>query len=88
MSDLAQRILRMAASVRGQAYETWPGWSTGELLMVALVLDDHNALDVMGWSMIEAFDRVDLSAAELRAIERKVMDLVPEVQVNGRVLYR
>jgi hypothetical protein len=88
MGELAQRICRMAASVRGTPLEAWPAWSTGELLMVALVLDDHAALDAMSWTMVEAFDRVDLSAAELRDIERHVMNLVPEAQVDGRVIYR
>jgi hypothetical protein len=88
MGELAQRICRFASSVRGTPLEAWPAWSTGELLMVALVLNDHAALSAMSWTIVEAFDRVDLSSAELRDIERKVQALVPETQIDGRVLWR
>lgn len=89
MSELQQRILRMAASVRGNTpSDKWPAWSTGEILMVALVLNRADVLDAMSYTLVEAFDRVDLNAAELRAIERKVQQLVPEEQIDGSVLWR
>ncbi len=69
---LVKRIGDMALSVRGKPLSAWPAWSTGELLMVALVLNDLSALDAMSWTMVEAFDRVDLDARALRAIERKL----------------
>lgn len=70
--DLARNIESLATSVRGQPSSAWPAWSTGEYLMVALVLNDHAALDACSYTMVEAFDRVDLDVATLRAIERRL----------------
>jgi hypothetical protein len=73
--SLADRIASMARSVRPEGYPVyWPAWSTGELLLVALVLNDHRSLSLMGYTMVEAFDRVDLDAATLRRIERELRD--------------
>lgn len=88
MSELEQRVLRMAVSVRGKPITDWPAWSTGELLMVGLVLNDDGALDVMGFTILEALDRVDLDAQQLRALERHVQRLQPEEQIDGSVLWR
>lgn len=68
----AQRYEAMARSVWGKPFSDWPGWSTGETLTVALLLNNHAALDAMSYTMVEAFDRVDVSATELRAIERRL----------------
>ena len=70
MKALADRITAMARSVRGDLH--WPAWSTGETLMVALVLNDDVKLRSMGYTILEALDRVDLTVAELRAIEREL----------------
>lgn len=72
-SELASRILAMAKSVKGSSRWEWPAWSTGELLMVALVLNDHDALTADGYTIVQAMDRVDLTAGELRAIERALL---------------
>jgi hypothetical protein len=72
VSDLQSRITDMARSVQDQPVGNWPAWSTGESLMVALVLNDSTALRVLGYTICEAFDRVDLTAGQLRAIEREV----------------
>ena len=66
------RLLSMARAVRGEPLRRWPGWSTGELVAVALVLNDHQALKALAFTVCEAFDRVsgDFTVAELRAVER------------------
>lgn len=88
MTELARRILNMATAVKGVPYGKWPGWSTGEMLMVALVLNRADVLDAMSFTIVEAFDRIDLDAATLRAIERKVQALRPEGTVDGAVIWR
>lgn len=74
MTTFAERVLAMARQVQGRDIEHWPGWSTGEKVVVALVLDDPGALRALGYTMIEAFDRLagELSVAELVAIERQL----------------
>jgi hypothetical protein len=69
-NSFGARVLRMAAHAKGKPHEQWPAWSTGETLAVALVLNDWEALKACSYTMAEAFDRVELSAAELRSIER------------------
>ena len=69
---LAGRVLDMARTVQGRDIDRWPGWSTGESVAVALVLDDPGALRVPGFTILEAVDRLagELDVAQLRAIER------------------
>ena len=71
-SELMQRIMRMAAAARGKSFSRWPAWSTGENLMVALVLNNHAALDAMNYSILEALERVELSPRQLQQIARRV----------------
>lgn len=40
-------------------------WSTGEKLMVALVLNDSDQLKSMGYTFLEAFQRVQYGAASM-----------------------
>lgn len=68
--ELIDRITKMAKAVKGRAL--WPAWSTGETLMVAIVLDQPERLKDEGYSMAEAFNRVDLSLSELLAIQREL----------------
>ena len=68
-----QRIMRMAAAARGKSFSRWPAWSTGENLMVALVLNNHAALDAMNYSILEALERVELSPRQLQQIARRVL---------------
>jgi hypothetical protein len=74
MSNQCEHIAQMARSVRGQPHWKWPAWSTGDQLIVALVLNDAGALAALSYTILEALDRVDLSlsTAELRRIEREV----------------
>lgn len=58
ITGLAGRILDMARTVTGRPYADWPAWSTGECLAVALVLDDGQALDCLGYTALQAVDRV------------------------------
>ena len=69
---LVKRIFEMAMSVQCRQFSEWPAWSTGELLMVALVLNSHAALASMGYTVLEAIDRVDVDAVTLRQIERRL----------------
>lgn len=69
---LADRIKAMALVASGLPYEKWPAWSTGETLAVALVLNNHKALTAQGCTMVEAFDRLAITPADLRRIEREV----------------
>lgn len=71
-SELMQRIIRMATAARGKSFCHWPAWSTGENLMVALVLNNHAALDAMNYSILEALERVELSPRQLQQIARRV----------------
>jgi hypothetical protein len=73
-AELMERITSMALSVIGKPIGDWPAWSTGEMLLVAVVLNDHQTLDSLSFTMVEAFERCswELGAAELRAIERRV----------------
>jgi hypothetical protein len=66
--DLKVRIASMARAVKGRAL--WPAWSTGETLMVAIVLNQPERLKDEGYTMAEAFNRVDLSLTDLLAIQR------------------
>lgn len=70
----AQRYIAMAAHVRGKPLADWPAWSVGETLIVALLLNDAATLNAMRWTVLEAMDRVDLDARELRALERQLQD--------------
>jgi len=70
----AQQYEEMARSVRDKPFQDWPAWSTGECLIVALVLNRADVLRAMQWTMVEAFDRVDLGVTELRAIERRLQE--------------
>ncbi|MFT3815238.1 MAG: hypothetical protein QM740_17970 [Acidovorax sp.] len=72
-SQLMQRIMLMATTARGKPFSRWPAWSTGENLMVALVLDDTAALNAMHYSILEALERVELSPRQLQQIARKVL---------------
>jgi hypothetical protein len=63
---------RMGWHVRGRPFADWPGWSTGEVLIVALVLNRCDVLNAMGYTIVEALDRVDLAVSDLRAIERNL----------------
>lgn len=71
-SQLMQRIMQMALVVRDKPFKHWPAWSTGEILMVALVLDNTAALKAMDYSVLEALDRVELSPRQLQQIARRV----------------
>lgn len=68
--ELITLITRKAQAVKGRAL--WPAWSTGETLMVAIVLDQPERLKDEGYTMAEAFNRVDLSVSELLAIQREL----------------
>jgi hypothetical protein len=74
MTTFADRVLSMANIARGLPVGEWPGWSMGEMLAVALVLNDHASLTAIGYTMVEAFDRLDgeIDARQLRAIERHI----------------
>jgi len=63
---------RMARFAQGKPFGDWPAWSTGEVLIVALVLNRPDVLDAMSHTMCEAFDRADVSRADLRFIERQL----------------
>lgn len=63
---------RMARAVWGKPFDQWPAWSTGETLIVALLLNRADVLDALSYTIIEAVDRIDLTIAELRAIERRL----------------
>ena len=66
----AARYLPMAKAVWGKPFAEWPGWSTGEVLTVAILLNRGDVLDSMSYTLCEAFDRVDLDVRQLRALER------------------
>lgn len=73
-----QRLLayvQMARDARGRRYDEWPAWSLDETLIVALVLNRADVLDANSWTIVEAFDRIELTAAELRFVERQLQDL-------------
>lgn len=72
LSGRPGQYLHMARSVRGRHFDTWPAWSTGEALIVALLLNDVAALDRMSYTVIEAFDRIDLDVPTMRRIEREL----------------
>jgi hypothetical protein len=75
MNAGADRLIayaRMARHVHGKPFADWPAWSTGETLIVALVLNRHDVLDAVSHTMCEAFDRADVSRADLRFIERQL----------------
>ena len=76
-AELGARIYEMARYCKGKPFADWPGFSTGENLMVALVLNDHQALAACHHTMAEAFYRVELSADQLRTIERAVNNRNP-----------
>jgi hypothetical protein len=40
------------------AGELWPAWSTGEVLAVAIILDDMDRLEATGYTLPEALDRL------------------------------
>jgi hypothetical protein len=63
---------RMARHAHGKPFSDWPAWSTGETLIVALVLNRHDVLDAMSHTICEALDRVDLTVADLRFVERQL----------------
>lgn len=64
-----EQYLGMARAVQGLPFSDWPGWSTGEKIMVALILDRFDVLQALGYSMLEAVERADLfTVAELRSI--------------------
>lgn len=44
--------------------ENWPAWSTGELLAVAVILDDAEQLAAMDYTMAEALERLRWDIAE------------------------
>ena len=71
-TSLATRIYSMARAVHGKPSHRWPAWSTGERVMVALVLNDAKALHTMGYTILEAIDRADLTPAQLLLIAREV----------------
>lgn len=71
-TSLASRIYSMARAVHGKPSHRWPAWSTGERVMVALVLNDAKALHTMGYTILEAIDRADLTPAQLLRIAREV----------------
>lgn len=50
--------------------QDWPGWSTGESLLAALVLDRADVIKAGRWTLAEAIDRVDVSPAVLLQIAR------------------
>lgn len=66
----ADRILaRAVLASRLPPEEPWPAWSTGELLAVALVLNRHDILTDMGYTIVRALQRVDFG----------VVNLLPEI---------
>ena len=50
--------LSKARFVASRPGRPWPAWSTGELLAVALILDDTITLDYLGYTQAEALDRL------------------------------
>ena len=74
MADLASLLPEMARSVKGKHFWAWPAWSTGETLGVALVVDDHLAMQAEGYTMLEAMDRLsgEVTVQQLLAIQREV----------------
>ena len=74
MSTTTSRFVEMARSVKGNRWMDWPAWSKGEHLIVALLLNDAEALQSEGYTMLEALDRLDgeFSVKDLRAMERQV----------------
>lgn len=76
ITELQARVLKMAKQINSKPLDAWPGWSTGELLAVALVLNNHRALANLGYTIVEAFDRLDgeLSVRQLRQVERLLQD--------------
>ncbi len=73
-AELALQILEKARLVRRMPVRFWPAWSTGEWLMVGLVLNRLEALEAVGYTALEAIDRVDLDVITLRAIERRLQE--------------
>lgn len=71
-TQLMQRVAHIASVVNGKPFKHWPAWSTGEILLVALVLDNAVVLKAMGYSILEALDRVELSPRQLQQIARRV----------------
>lgn len=57
---------------RGLVFDHWPGWSTGEQILAALALDRADVLKRKGYTLAEAFDRAEVSAAVLLSIAREL----------------
>ncbi len=57
--ELTDTWLTMARSVADlPADEPWPAWSAGEVLAVALILDDAQRLQILGYTADQAVDRL------------------------------
>ena len=66
----ADRILaRAVVASQLPPHEPWPAWSTGEILAVALVLNRHDVITDMGYTIVRALQRVDFG----------VVNLLPEI---------
>ncbi len=71
---MRRQFAAMALTAQGRPFGSWPAWSTGEVVIVALVLDRQDVLRAMGYTILEAIERVDLfTIAELRRIAHEVM---------------
>ncbi|MGM9480317.1 hypothetical protein ACS5PN_03895 [Roseateles sp. NT4] len=67
------RFLTMARHVKGKTFAKWPGWSTGETLAVALILNRPEVLKAMDYTALQAVQRVDiLDVADMEFIARQV----------------
>ncbi|WP_280764199.1 hypothetical protein [Prescottella agglutinans] len=59
MREQTDTWLTMARSVADlPAGEPWPAWSTGELLAVALILNDEQRLQALGYTADQAVNRL------------------------------
>ena len=74
MADLASRLPDMARQVKDLHPDNWPAWSTGETLAVMLIKNRVQELRAMGWTALEAIDRLsgEVTVQQLLAIQREV----------------
>jgi hypothetical protein len=77
-NETRQHLLRLALSIKRD--EGMRGLlSTAEHLAVALLLNRHDWLDEMSFTMAEAFDRLSAQwVAQLRRVERELQETPPE----------
>lgn len=75
-ADYASQILYMARLAKGRPSRAWPAWEPEEVLAVAVVLNDNEALRDMGLHMVEAVlaVSVDMGISEMRAVMLRAME--------------